>query len=129
MIVPYRVVWWDAPSLSYEEEISLGREIASKGKQPFVDEFLRSAGPIHNKKETFTKTQTTMSFVFLCLMALAIVVMGKGVIVLVAFSVVLAVYAGSVAVSTFRLNRWLNRLVTQYATHIAKRDFDVRANN
>ena len=120
MIVQYRIVWWDKPSLSHAEEIAFGKRIAAKGKQPFLDEFLESAGPTHSRGETYTRTQVIVGFVILLLMVVSLFMIGMGVVFLVALAMVLGVYFVSVAVSTVRLNLWLDRLAAQYAAHIAK---------
>ena len=121
MLIRYRVVWWDKPTLSYAEEIECGREIAAKGKGPFLDDFLKSAGSTtYREGQTYTKWQVAKSLAILVLMIVAIFAMGKWRVFLVLMSIVLGLYLFSTAVSVFRLNLWLNRLVAQYATFVAK---------
>jgi len=121
MIVFYRIVWWDKPLLTEAEEIECGKQIALVGKKPFVDDFLKTAGPKNYKEGIeYTTQQKIMSFLILIMMFVAIYLMGKGKIFLVCLSFILGVYLISTAVSVVRLNLWLNTLVSKYASYKAQ---------
>ena len=120
MIVPYKVVWWDRPSLSYDEEIQLGKEIALNGRRPFFDAFLLSSHGIKKTDVTYSKGQKLASLLIMLLMLVAVFALGKGTQIFVALAVVLFFYFASVGISTVRLMLWLNRLTVQYARHVAK---------
>lgn len=124
MIVKFRLVWWDKPVLSDAEQIECGRKIALVGKEPFVDEFLKSAGSESYKKDIeYTAEQKVRSLIFVLLMGIGIYLLGKGKVFLVILGFVLSLYFLSTAVSVLRLNLWLNELVKKYAAHVAKQSF------
>lgn len=124
MLIFYRVVWWDEPLLSEAEEIEHGKKIALVGKKPFVDEFLKTAGPKNYQPEVvYTKKQIITSVLMLILifsvMSVMLYLLGKLKIFSYVLCFVLAIYFVSTAISIVRLNLWLNKLVRRYAIYVA----------
>ena len=122
MLIVYRIVWWDKPLLSEAEEIECGRKIALIGKKPFVDEFLKSAGPKNYKEGVvYTRGQTIASFFFIISMFIAVFLMDKLRLLLVVLSFILGLYLISTFISLIRLNLLLNSLVKKFASHVAQK--------
>lgn len=121
MIVSYSYVTWDPPHLTADEELSLGREIAIKGREQFVAEFRANIGkqPSDQQGQPASPLRVFVTIIFLvgCLAVIVSAGMFLPVAVIIVF--VTGIYLVSVHIATRKFEKWVDRLIARYAAHIA----------
>ena len=126
-VVKYSYKTWDPPKLTLEQELELGRHIAIVGRDNFVEEFNKNLYR-HNAAADVPQAKTDpvrMFFVILIFVALIFLgaVYAPNAIkakVFVLFLFFILIWFGSIAWAAHKFNRWVNRIVAQYAEHQAR---------
>ena len=123
--IPYKS--WSPPELSLEDELSLGKHIAEIGRKNFVDEFNRKLYKQHSS-EAQNESPASPVRVFVTVLVLVVIAFllfayaPRELIarVVAVTTVALIVWFGSIAWTSNKFDRWVNRLLAQYAEHQAK---------
>lgn len=132
MIVQYSYISWSPPYLTEGEELELGQRIAAVGREQFEREFRESIKKAHLKNQTpksgIAAWPEEIRYIIL------IVLFGVGGLFLLRAGlaeqfmarlipvcvIVMLVYYGSVFFAVRRFNKWVDRLIAKYASHVAR---------
>jgi hypothetical protein len=119
---------WNPPELSPEEELRLGEHIATVGRETFVAEFNKKLYRHESSSRTAESANTNPKSVFFAAVALVLILFlviayapeALKAQIFSAGAVVTIVWFGSIAWASHKFDRWVNRLLAQYAEHRAK---------
>jgi hypothetical protein len=127
MIVQYQYVTWSPPSLTDEEELEYGRQIALVGREHFVREFRKSILGSQQPKEGGISSwhpaaRWAFTAAFVSLMLFGLTLMNErqwsGMIMLMIMA--LAIYFVSAYFAARKYEKWIDHLVARYAAHVAR---------
>jgi len=130
MMVRYAYFTWSPPSLSEREEIELGRRISVVGRETFAKEFRENM----EKRPSPSRPRTGIAawpkeirylilivlfgggFIWIARQPDGGPVIAQGVVLCV---MILLIYYVSMAIVMWRVNRWIDKIVSKYAAHVA----------
>ena len=130
MMVRYAYFTWSPPHLSERDEIELGRRISVLGREMFIKELRENLekrpGPPRPRTGIAAWPKEIRYLILIVLFGGGFIwiaqqpdggpVIARGVILCV---IILLIYYASMAIVMWRVNRWVDSIISNYAAHVA----------
>jgi hypothetical protein len=133
-MIKYFIYFWSPPTLAYEEEVEVGKQIVLMGREKFLEltPYLSQEGRSRNKYYRNLRNNNPGRYAWTVLIAVSFFAIAIYTIIatnhLANFLIVLLIAGvpigllsiGSMMSARARYRRWVDEMVAKYAAHMAK---------